>query len=66
MSSEARASGMILGALPFVAGGALLGTNPEYILILAHDPFGHILIGVAAAMLLAGILTMARMVNFEV
>ncbi len=66
MSSEARASGMILGALPFVAGGALLATNPDYIMILAHDPFGHILIGVAFGMLLTGILSMVRMVNFEV
>src|SRR5258707_7127243 len=40
MSSEARASTMILGSLPFVVTGILLMTSPTYIKPLFADPRG--------------------------
>ena len=66
LSSEARASAMILGALPFVTGTILAVVNPTYIRLLVDDPFGHILLGGAAGLLATGVLTMWRMINFEI
>ncbi|WP_439814078.1 type II secretion system F family protein [Zavarzinia sp. CC-PAN008] len=66
LSSEARASAYILGALPFVTAGILMVTNPNYLMNLFTDPFGHILIGVGFTMLSIGFFVMWRMVNFEI
>src|SRR5580692_3303518 len=51
MSSEARASTMILGSLPFVVTGILLVTSPTYIKLLFVDPRGMMLIALAIGML---------------
>ena len=66
LSSEARASAIILGALPFLTAGILSILNPEYIRLLVDDPFGHVLLGGAATMLTLGVLSMWRMINFEI
>jgi tight adherence protein B len=66
LSSEARASAMILGALPFVVAGILLLLNPEYMSLMFTDPFGHVLLGVSGLMMVIGILVMWRMINFEI
>jgi tight adherence protein B len=66
MSSEARASTMILGSLPFVVTGILLMTSPTYIKILFVDPRGMMLIGLALGMLIIGIGIMIKMAKFEI
>jgi tight adherence protein B len=66
MSSEARASTMILGSLPFVVTGILLMTSPGYIRVLFTDPRGLMLIGLAVGMLCTGIGIMVKMAKFEI
>jgi tight adherence protein B len=66
MSSEARASTMILGSLPFVVTGILYLTSPAYIKILFTDPRGIMLLGIAIAMLVIGIGIMIKMAKFEI
>ncbi|MFZ2007016.1 MAG: type II secretion system F family protein [Stellaceae bacterium] len=66
MSSEARASTMILGSLPFVVTGLLLLTSPTYIKALFTDPRGVMLIGLAIGMLATGIGIMIKMAKFEI
>ena len=66
MSSEARASTMILGSLPFVVTGILLLTSPSYISILFSDPRGIMLIALAVGMLVTGIGIMIKMAKFEI
>jgi len=66
MSSEARASTMILGSLPFVVTGILMMTSPTYIKILFTDPRGLMLVGVAIGMLVTGIGIMVKMAKFEI
>jgi tight adherence protein B len=66
MSSEARASTMILGSLPFIVTGILLLTSPTYIRTLFTDPRGVMLTGVAIGMLVIGIGTMIKMAKFEI
>lgn len=66
MSSEARASAMIIGSLPFCVGGVLLLINPDYIMKLFIDPRGHTLALFGLGSLLTGIGVIARMVRFEI
>jgi tight adherence protein B len=66
MSSEARASTMILGSLPFVVTGILLLTSPTYIRIMFTDPRGLMLSGLAVGMLALGIGIMIKMAKFEI
>ena len=66
LSSEARASAYIIGALPFVMFGLLLLLNAEYALELIHNPKGWVLLGVAFTSLTVGAGVMAKMVRFEI
>jgi tight adherence protein B len=66
MSSEAKASAMILGALPFIVSLVLGMVATEYIMLLFNDPRGNILLGVAFGMLGFGIWIMSQMINFEI
>jgi len=66
MSSEARASTMILGSLPFVVTAILFMTSPTYIKTLFADPRGMMLIALAIGMLIIGIGTMIKMAKFEI
>ncbi len=66
MASEARASTMILGSLPFIVTGILLLTSPTYIRTLFTDPRGVMLTGLAVGMLVTGIGIMIKMAKFEI
>lgn len=66
MSSEAKASAMIIGSLPFVMGTIIFIINSDYILKLFIDPRGWMLLGVGATSMLLGLGIMAKMVKFEI
>lgn len=66
LSSEARASGYIVGALPFFVFGALTVMSPDYLAPLFNDPRGHKAVMVAAGMILFGGFVMKRMTQFEI
>jgi tight adherence protein B len=66
LSSEAKASAMILGALPLVMFGVLYTMNPEYEAALLSDPRGHIMLAGGLGSLLVGTAVMAKMVRFEI
>lgn len=66
MSSEARASAMIIGSLPFVTGTVIYWVNPEYIVKLFTDPRGWVMLGFAVGSMLMGVAVMAKMVRFEI
>jgi tight adherence protein B len=66
MSSEAKASAMILGALPFIVSTVLGLVASEYIMMLFNDPRGNVLLAIAFGMLGSGIWVMAQMINFEI
>ncbi|MEQ8193689.1 MAG: type II secretion system F family protein [Rhodospirillales bacterium] len=66
MSSEARASAMILGSLPFIMFGIIFLLNNDYAMDLFTDPRGRsMLVGVLLIMGM-GILVMRKMVRFEI
>jgi tight adherence protein B len=66
MSSEARASAMIVGALPFLMMGLLSAINWEYISLLFTHPTGHTQLTIAGGMMMTGIFIMAKLVRFEI
>jgi tight adherence protein B len=66
MSSEARSSAMIIGALPFVMFGLLMMLNPDYMLKLVYDPRGQIIAGGGLFLMALGAFVMSRMVKFEI
>ena len=66
MTSEARASALIIGALPFVVSGAILFVKPSYLLPLIEEDGGHTALAVASGMLSFGVWIMNRMAKFEI
>lgn len=65
LSNEAKASAMIIGALPFLVMTALAVINPAYLIPLFEDPWGHMMLGACALSMLLGVLIMNKMINFE-
>lgn len=66
MSSEARASAMIIGSLPFIMCALISFINPRYMSTLFVDPRGWIMIAIGLTSLLIGIFIMSKMVRFEI
>lgn len=66
MSSEARASSYIIGALPFVVILAVSATSPKYMLPLIEDYRGNVAAAIAACMMITGMWVMNRMTKFEI
>lgn len=66
MSSEAKASALILGSLPFLMFAIMFVLNPEYVMQLFSDARGLLMIGVGFGSLGIGVLVMAKMVRFEI
>lgn len=65
LSAEAKASAMILAALPFLV---MLGTyvmTPEYIALLWQRRGGHFMLAFAGVWMTMGILVMRKMINFK-
>ncbi len=58
LSSEARASCIVIAVLPFIVGAALYAMKPAYILTLVVDRLGQRLLAIAAIALLSGIVAM--------
>lgn len=66
MSSEARASAMIIGSLPFIMVLILYVIAPGYISGLFIDERGHAMIGVGLVSLGIGYGIMMKLVRFEI
>ncbi|MBT4932240.1 MAG: type II secretion system F family protein [Rhodospirillaceae bacterium] len=66
MSSEAKASAIILGSLPFIMFGIIFALNPEYEMALFTDPRGQMMLGVGIAIMSFGVLVMNKMIKFEI
>jgi len=66
MSSEARASALIIGSLPFVMAGVISFVNPNYMHTLFTDPRGWMMMGVGFTSLAVGLGVMAKMIKFDI
>lgn len=66
ISSEAKASAMIIGALPFAMLGILTVMSPDYVMPLFVDPRGQMMLMAGLASILVGAFVMWRMTQFEI
>ena len=66
MSSEAKASAVILGSLPFIMFCLIFLMNPNYEMQLFTDPRGQVMLGGGVGIMAIGIAIMAKMVKFDV
>ena len=66
LTAEGRASGVVLGALPFIAGSASAILNPEYMGVLFMDSIGHIILACAVSFWVLGLVTMRWLAQVEV
>ncbi len=66
LSMEAKASAVIIGALPFIVALLVYLTSPEYIMILFQDSRGHLILGISAVWMSVGIFVMRNMINFDI
>jgi tight adherence protein B len=65
MSSEAKASAGIIGALPFIMAAILDVVSHAYLMRLFTSNMGHFMLGMGLCSLLAGVYMMTRMVRFD-
>jgi tight adherence protein B len=65
MSMEAKASGAIIAALPFVVMGLVYLTSPDYIMLLFTQKLGNLLLAASAVWMSMGIFVMRKMINFD-
>lgn len=66
ISSEAKASALIIGALPFLMMGLLLMMSPDYVMKLFTDPRGHMMLAAGLGSISVGAFVMWRMTQFEI
>ena len=66
VSSEAKASAGIIGALPIVVCVLVSITSPDYMKLLFTDKTGHMMLMVGAGMMGSGVLVMRNMINFDI
>ncbi|RUV69141.1 MAG: type II secretion system F family protein [Mesorhizobium sp.] len=66
LSMEAKASAVIIGALPFVVAFLVYLTSPNYIMPLFTTNVGNLILGCSAVWMGIGVLVMRKMMNFEV
>jgi tight adherence protein B len=65
MSSEAKASAMIIGSLPPVVMGLVYMTSPQYISLLFTERMGNIMLAGCLFWMTIGILVMRKMISFK-
>ncbi|RWD59842.1 MULTISPECIES: type II secretion system F family protein [unclassified Mesorhizobium] len=66
LSMEAKASAVIIGALPFVVAFLVYLTSPNYIMPLFTTSVGNLILGCSGVWMSIGIVVMRKMMNFEV
>ncbi|HEY8189524.1 MAG TPA: type II secretion system F family protein [Micavibrio sp.] len=66
LSSEAKASAMIIGSLPFLIGMGLYFINKDYLMVLFQTPLGNAWLIGSGCWMLVGCLVMRAMINFKI
>lgn len=66
LSMEAKASAMIIGALPFIVAFLVYLSSPSYIMPLFTHPTGHLILVVSGVWMTMGVFVMRKMINFDI
>ncbi len=65
LTAQGRVSGLVVGLLPFLLGVIIYLINPGYMRILWVDPKGQLILGVAFASQIIGILIVRKIVDIK-
>jgi len=65
MSMEAKASAMIIAALPVAVMLLVYLTSPNYIELLWTEPVGRVMLAGCVIWMSLGVLVMKKMINFD-
>jgi tight adherence protein B len=65
MSSEAKASAMIIGSLPPIVMGLVYMSSPNYIKMLFTEKMGNLMLAGCVAWMSVGIFVMSKMISFK-
>jgi tight adherence protein B len=65
MSMEAKASAVIIGAVPFVVTGALYVVSPEYMSLLFTTNHGRLICAIGLGWMSIGVAMMKKMISFD-
>jgi tight adherence protein B len=65
MSTEAKASAAIIGALPLAVMTIVYLTSPTYITLLWTERLGQMMLAASAVWMMMGVLVMRKMINFD-
>jgi len=66
LSSEAKASAMIIGSLPFILACVLFAISPDYITTLFVSPTGQYVVGFGLFWMGVGIFVMKTMIDIDI
>lgn len=66
MTAQGRLSGLVLTALPFLVGGALIFLNPAYFMVMIERTAGHYMLAYALASIILGHLAIRRIIQIKV
>ncbi|RWX76669.1 type II secretion system F family protein [Neorhizobium lilium] len=66
LSMEAKASAVIIGALPFIVSLLVYLTSPQYMAVLFTDSRGHFILVASGIWMSIGIVVMRNMINFDI
>lgn len=66
LTAEARLSAVVLVAIPFLIALALYAINRDYLTVLATDPAGPYVVGIALLMMCFGIFVISRITKMDV
>lgn len=66
MSSEAKASAMIIGSLPFIMFALLMVVNSSYVMVMFYRTGGQMMLGGGLFWMALGWGVMMKMVSFEI
>jgi tight adherence protein B len=66
LSMEAKASAVIIGALPFIVACLVYLSSPNYIMPLFTTNIGNLILGISGLWMGIGVLVMRKMMNFDV
>jgi tight adherence protein B len=65
LSAEGRMSARLLTALPILVIVSLQFTSPDYLSPMLSEPLGLVLLGLAATLILVGLLVIRRMTKIQ-
>lgn len=65
LSAEAKASAMVLGALPFCVAAMVYFSTPDYITLLWTKRYGQMMLLASAVWMFLGIMVMKKMINIK-